>query len=258
VWKANSELEARALEADRLEGGAVVGVELLHEPVLGDAQAEAEAERDEVLAEVVAALEDDAAEVVDERAEEGALERAVVVDDDVRAVVEVGHDELERPVGADLAADLRAERAEQPTRAAQPVEVAVERRAGDRADLDRLLSLEDVDDRLGRAPRLLAAELDGAVEDLALEGAEASSVLARGSGPEPLDPGLAPGREPAPERPRRDARRSTTVIDVGTFRRVGDRSANADPRTLLEGLENLSEDAVAEGRGLECAVFGIV
>ena len=100
---------AGGMEPGCLEAGAVVEVEPA-EAALGQQQAaEAESQRREVFVEVVAALGDVAAEVVDEDQQQGTTRRVVVSHPDVGSVVEVGDDQLEGSVGADLLVGRLAE-----------------------------------------------------------------------------------------------------------------------------------------------------
>ena len=121
---------AGGVEADGVERRAVVQVELHRQAVDGQELAETEAQGGEILGEVIAALDDQAAVVVDETQEQGPLDLVVGADPDIGAVVEVADHQFHGGLGLDQPEDGLGQGAPAPAGTAEPVEMAVQGGAG--------------------------------------------------------------------------------------------------------------------------------
>ncbi len=216
--QADAECAAGCTEPIRLVGRAAVDVQADRQTVQGDEPAKAEAQGDVVLVQVVAALGDVAAEVVDEAAVQRAAFLVVRTDADPGSVVEVADDQLEPRRGFDTAEGLAADREQGATGETDVIEVPLEGRAGDVLPPDPLGANEDVDDRLGRAVRLLAPQAGSCIEDVGRDGAHGAAVLAgrRAQGQQTASTVLG---QPGPERAQAEAALGAGDVVVEAGRR---------------------------------------
>jgi len=245
-----NELEAEGvaggMETIGVERRSIVEVEANGKAPRHDESAEAEAESGEVLVEEVADLRDEPAEVIDEGAEERAPGGAVV-QSDVRPVMEVPDDELERRGRFDFSERLLAEARERPARETDASKVPIESRAGELPARDDALADENVDDGFGGAVAVLTAEFFDLLDETGRELTSLAPILSP-SGTERKETAATIGVNPSPERSNVESNRTTSWIGMGTLGHSRQRRTRAVRVVELDGL---GDEAVTEGGDCE-------
>src|SRR2546428_4553903 len=191
----DAELRAAELEPSALIPGPAVDVELVRWTDRRAQRAQPAAHVHLVLGQAVARLRDEARAVVDEGAEDCAPDLAVDIAN-VRPLVKVADDEVQRMAECELDVPLGAEHVQHPPARGSAVQGAGPPRAAQRAPGDLLAALDDCRQRR-RLPRgLLLAQRDDTRQRSLRDRANPARVLARladqGGEAAALEPGQPP------------------------------------------------------------------